>query len=544
LGWLSLLLAALTGVGLLTEERLFVGTFAIGSLAFLALYCMGHPFLKSYAFTIWVFAFVAASMFYPKGFMTWGGWDLGKLIVPLIQIIMFGMGTTLSLADFTRVLKMPWPVFIGFFLQFTIMPLVGFMLAKTFGFTNEIAAGVVLIGCCPSGVASNVMAYLAGGDVALSVTITSLTTLAAPIMTPLWMKALAGAFIKVEFLKMMFDIINMIIVPILAGLIAHRILYGRQRVFKQSGMLALMAAVGLVLALVIGGFAPATLFHYGNASFQKGGLVVGLLLIAVVTSVKLVVSVWLQASDRWMDKALPIVSMAAICCIIAVITARSRNDLLTVGPWLIGSSMIHNLLGYLMAYWLARAIRLKESACRTVAFEVGMQNGGMASALAMNVLKSPQAALASAIFGPWQNISGSILATYWHRKPVEAARPGGLSASEGGAAQPSRPRAGPSLWGPIIVLSLAVLSRIVAPLAVNSVKPRMGGYVGLAEWENRQTAVEGTFWVITFVLLAIGVVWLLYVIARRIPKMDTAEQREPSELRGGKDNGERDSEER
>ena len=124
-----------------------------------------------------------------------------------------------------------------------------------------------------------------------------------------------------------------------------------------------------------------------------------------------------------MDKALPIVSMAAICCIIAVITARSRNDLLTVGPWLIGSSMIHNFLGYLMAYWLARAIRLKESACRTVAFEVGMQNGGMASALAMNVLKSQQAALASAIFGPWQNISGSILATYWHRKPVETARP-------------------------------------------------------------------------------------------------------------------------
>jgi BASS family bile acid:Na+ symporter len=94
-----------------------------------------------------------------------------------------------------------------------------------------------------------------------------------------------------------------------------------------------------------------------------------------------------------------------------------------VGVLLIGSSMIHNLFGYLLAYWLARAIRLRESACRTVAFEVGMQNGGMASALAMNVLQSPQAALASAIFGPWQNISGSILATYWHRKPVEEARP-------------------------------------------------------------------------------------------------------------------------
>jgi len=423
LAWLAILLAATAIVMLVMGFRSEVGPLVIAALVSLALFCMRHPSLKSYAFTVWVFAFVAASMFYPQAFMTWAGWDLGKLIVPLIQIIMFGMGTTLSVADFTRVLKMPWPVFIGFFLQFTIMPLVGFTLAKAFGFSDAIAAGVVLIGCCPSGVASNVMAYLAGGDVALSVTITSLTTLAAPIMTPLWMKVLAGTFVEVEFLKMMFDIINMIIVPIVAGLIANRILYSRRQVFRQVWSLALMTAAGLLLAIALGRFAPTTLFHYGSASFQKGGLVVGLLLIAAVTVVKLVVSVWLKGPENWIDKALPLVSMAAICCIIAVITARSRNDLLTVGPWLIGSSMIHNLTGYLLAYWLARAIRLKESACRTVAFEVGMQNGGMASALAMNVLKSPQAALASAIFGPWQNISGSILATYWHRKPVQEAKP-------------------------------------------------------------------------------------------------------------------------
>ena len=429
LAGISFLLAAITVVMLLLGYRSEVGPFAVGALAFLALYCMRHPVFKSYAFTVWVFAFVAASMFYPQGFITWGDYKLKNLISPLIQIIMFGMGTTLSLADFTRVLKMPWPVFIGFTLQFTIMPLVGFVLAKAFGFPNEIAAGVVLIGCCPSGVASNVMAYLGRGDVALSVTITSCTTLAAPLMTPLWMKALAGAFIEVEFFKMMFEIINVIIVPILAGLVAHRILYSQQQVFRRSGTLALLAAVGVLLTLAVQGFVPTTLFQYGTASFQKGGLVVGLLLIAVVTLGKLIVSVWLHASERWMDKALPIVSMAAICCIIAVITAQSRNDLLTVGPWLIGSSMLHNLLGYLMAYGSARAIRLPESACRTVAFEVGMQNGGMASQLAMSVLQSPPAALASAIFGPWQNISGSILATYWHRKPVEAPRP--VSAASG-----------------------------------------------------------------------------------------------------------------
>ena len=253
---------------------------------------------------------------------------------------------------------------------------------------------------------------------ALSVTITSFTTLASPFITPFLMDKLAGQFIEVNPLKMMFEIINMIIVPIAAGLIANRILFSKRPVFQRGGALALIAAGGLLLVAGIMSFAPVVLFRYKDASLQRTGFVVGLSLIAGVTLVKLVVSVWLRRPGNWIDKALPLVSMAAICSIIAVITAGSRNDLLTVGPWLIGSSMIHNMLGYLMGYWLARAIRLNESACRTVAFEVGMQNGGMASALAMNVLKSPQAAVASAIFGPWQNVSGSILATYWHRKPI------------------------------------------------------------------------------------------------------------------------------
>ena len=137
---------------LVTGRRAWAGPALIAMFASLALYCMGHPFLKSFAFTVWVFAFVAASMVYPSAFMSWFGFDLGILIVPLIQIIMFGMGTTLSVADFGRVFKMPWPVFVGFVLQFSVMPLTGLVIAKTFGFESEIAAGVVLIGSCPGGV--------------------------------------------------------------------------------------------------------------------------------------------------------------------------------------------------------------------------------------------------------------------------------------------------------------------------------------------------------------------------------------------------------
>jgi bile acid:Na+ symporter, BASS family len=425
LAWASLLLAAIAVVGLLMGYRSPVQPLVVGALSFLALFCMRHPVLKSYAFTVWVFAFVSASVFYPQAFLKWGGYELKNLIVPLIQIIMFGMGTTLSVADFARVLKMPWPVFIGFVSHYVIMPLTGLTLAKTFGFPQEVAAGVVLIGCCPSGVASNVMAYLGGGNVALSVTVTSCSTLAAPLMTPILMQHLAGRFVEVEPLKMMLEIVNMIIVPIVAGLIANRILYSRRSLLQRGRALLLLGAVGVLLAAGIGFFVPASVFAIGKASL-KIGLVVGLLLIGTVALTKLVIDVWLQRPGKWMDKALPIVSMVAICCIIAVITATSIGnpktieELKQVGALLVIAVMIHNAVGYCVGYWLARAVRLEESACRTVAFEVGMQNGGMASALAMSTFNSVQAALAPAIFGPWQNISGSILATWWHRKPVEA----------------------------------------------------------------------------------------------------------------------------
>jgi len=217
---------------------------------------------------------------------------------------------------------------------------------------------------------------------------------------------------------MMFDIINMIIVPIVAGLVANRILYSRHKAFSRGGVLALIGAVTVLTAAGIGLLAPAAVYTYGDASLSKDGFVVGLLLIGVVALAKLVISVWLKGPENWMDKALPFVSMAGIVFIIAIITARSAEKLMTVGLRLIGAAIVLNFVGYVLGYWLSRLARLDESSCRTVAFEVGMQNGGMASSLAMNTLGSNLAALAPAIFGPWMNVSGSVLATWWHRKPV------------------------------------------------------------------------------------------------------------------------------
>jgi len=208
----------------------------------------------------------------------------------------------------------------------------------------------------------------------------------------------------------------MIIVPIVAGLFANRVLYSRKRWANSAGSLALVSALGTLFAL-------ATVFLKGDflgpLSTIKNGIIIGFALIGIVALSKLIVSVVLKGPENWMDKALPIVSMCGICFIIAIITARSQDMLLSVGLALIAVTVIHNFIGYVLGYWGARAAKLDEIVCRTVAFEVGMQNGGMASGIAMEVLKSASAALAPAIFGPWMNISGSMLATFWRRKPSQ-----------------------------------------------------------------------------------------------------------------------------
>ena len=288
-------------------------------------------------------------MAWPGLFNRWGGFETKVLIVPLIQVIMFGMGTTLSVADFARVLRMPWPVFVGIVLQFSVMPFVAWTLTRAFGFDAAIAAGVILVGSCPGGVASNVITYLAGGNVPLSVTMTACSTIVSPFATPALMKLLAGALVPVDFWAMTLDILKMIVLPVAAGLVVNRLLHGR---------------------------AP-----------------------------------WIKAS-------LPYVSMAGIAIIIAIITSLSRDKLLEVGPALILAVALHNGTGYLLGYGGARLLGLDERDARTVSIEVGLQNGGMASGLAIGALKSAEAALAPAIFGPWMNASGSVLASFWRRRPV------------------------------------------------------------------------------------------------------------------------------
>jgi BASS family bile acid:Na+ symporter len=326
------------------------GPFLILFFLFLATAFRDQKTLKGFSFATLIFGAVSLSMFYPAPFVQVGNFQMKSLIVPLLQIIMFGMGTAMSVKDFIGVVKMPKGVLVGLACQFTIMPILGFAIASLFGFPAEIAAGVVLIGSSPSGLASNVMAYLAKANVALSVTLTAVATMLAPLMTPMLMELFAGEFVPIDFWGMMWSIMRMVILPIIGGLLFNHFFHGK---------------------------------------------------------------------TPWLDKAMPILSMAGIALIIMIITAAGRDSLLSIGLFLIIAAILHNAVGYFLGYWGCRLFKMDERDCRTIALEVGMQNGGLASGIALEMGKVATVGLAPAVFGPWMNISGSSLALYWRDKDPE-----------------------------------------------------------------------------------------------------------------------------
>jgi BASS family bile acid:Na+ symporter len=316
---------------------------------FLALGLSDTP-LKGFRYTVWILAAVTAAMCFPQHLLRIGPVNLQdrRLILLMVQMVMFGMGTQMSIQDFLGIAKMPKGVLIGILCQYTIMPLVGFAIAKTFGFPAEIAAGIILIGSCSSGLASNVMNYIAGANLALSVTLTAVAQLLAPLCTPLWMKILAGEMVEVRFMQMMKEIILMVLLPVLVAFVYNAV-----------------------------------------------------------------------RKERWqrLHRLMPILSMTGIIYFTAVTTAAGRNHLLQIGVWLFLAAVLHNTFGYLLGYGTARLLGLDVNSSRTIAIEVGLQNGGMASGLAGAMGKLATVGLAAAIFSPWMNVSGSILANFWRKHP-------------------------------------------------------------------------------------------------------------------------------
>lgn len=300
-----------------------------------------------FGFAMAVIVFASAGFLAPGLFTwRWQGYEPRQAIVPLVQLTMLGMGLTLTAADFRRVLATPVVVALGVASQFGIMPLAGWAFTRLFGLTGEVAAGLILVGSCPGGVASNVITYVARANVPLSVTLTACTTLLSPLVTPLAMRLLAGRDVPIDAGEMCWSIVWVILAPVVAGLVVNR-------------------------------FAP-------GAARRLAGI-------------------------------LPPIAMAAICVIIAITVALAAADLRRVGLPLFAAAVCHNATGFALGYFAARAARLDVRDSRTVSIEVGIQNGGMATALALGALHSPAAALAAAVFGPWSALAAALLAAHWSR---------------------------------------------------------------------------------------------------------------------------------
>jgi BASS family bile acid:Na+ symporter len=275
--------------------------------------------------------------FAPQLFIGYKSW-----ITPLLGVVMFGMGLTLSAADFREVFRRPGDVAIGVVGHYIIMPGTAYLLAIALRLPPDIAVGVILVGCCPSGTASNVMTFLAKGDVALGVSIASVSTMIAPLVTPALVSLLAGKWMAINTESLFMDIVQVVIFPIVLGIVA-RTLFRRQ------------AAASV--------------------------------------------------------KALPLVSTIAIVLIIAIIVGLNQAKIMTNGLLILVAVILHNLLGFALGYLFARMFGMSLAKRKAVMLETGMQNSGLGAALAAAHF-SPLAAVPSALFSVWHNLSGSALATW------------------------------------------------------------------------------------------------------------------------------------
>ena len=264
----------------------------------------------------------------------------------MLGLIMFGMGLTLSPKDFHIVLSRPKDIIIGCLAQFTVMPLLAIGLSLLFSLPKELALGVILVGCCPGVTASNVITYLAKGDLALSVGMTATSTLLAPLLTPLLVWLLAGTMVNVDTAGMLLSIVYVVISPIIVGLLCQR---------------------------------------------------------------------FLPQLTRRVVPYLPAISSLMIAFVVGIVVSHNADRLLVGGMIVIIVVMLHNLLGLSVGWIIGRLLRLSHPKRVAISIEVGMQNSGLASSLAVTHFAAfPMAAIPGAIFSVWHNISGALAARFFN----------------------------------------------------------------------------------------------------------------------------------
>lgn len=295
-------------------------------------------------FPLWALLLSLLAFFVPGPFSS-----MSAGIVPLLTVIMLSMGLTLTARDFANVAKSRKALIVGVCLQFLIMPVAAWLVAKLFGFDDDLTVGMLLVGSVAGGTSSNVMCYLAKGDTALSISMTATSTIIGVFLTPVLVAFLAGQSIDVPVQPMLMALVKVVLLPVVIGVVLNEI-----------------------------------------------------------------AAKWV----RKIDMIFPYVSMFAILLIIAIVVALNAGTIASVGLIVACAVILHNAIGLCLGYGVTALLGFDRKICRTIAFEVGLQNSGLATALAMKFF-SPVSALPGTLFSVWHNISGSLLAGYWSRKPLD-----------------------------------------------------------------------------------------------------------------------------
>lgn len=292
-------------------------------------------------FSLWIILGVIAAYLNPEPFK-----PLAKYVPYCIMAVMLSMGLTVSVNDFKLIFSRPKDVFWGIVLRYMIMPFIALGITKVLDLPPVLAAGLILVGCCPSGVASNVMTFLSKGDTALSITVSTINTLIAPFITPFMFAWLVGTIVPVNASAILMDILKIVLIPVCLG--------------------------------------------------------------AVIRAV---------ASD-FVDKIMPIIPIVSVIAIFVTTSsgfALSAGSLANVAVIAVVAVVLHNILGLTTGYWAARGVGMPHFKGKAICFEIGMENGGLAMALAIAHL-APLAFIPAAIFNLVHNLTGPTLASYWREK--------------------------------------------------------------------------------------------------------------------------------
>ncbi|MFC6167066.1 bile acid:sodium symporter family protein [Acinetobacter terrestris] len=299
-------------------------------------------------FALWVILFAGIALLAPDLFI----W-LKAYIPWLLGIIMLGMGMTMTVDDFKGVLQSPKAVFIGVVAQFAVMPGLAYLLCKMMNLPSEIAIGVILVGCCPGGTASNVITYMAKGNTALSVACTSVSTLLAPLLTPAIFYLLASQWIEINASSMFISILQVVLFPIILGLIIRAVLKSKVESYIQVMPLISVIAIVAIVAAIIGG---------SKAQILESGLLI-LGVVALHNGLGYLVGFWASRLFKlpYADcKAVAVeVGMQNSGLGVALAAVHFSASPLTAVPSAI-FSLWHNISGPALAtYWASKANKMK-----------------------------------------------------------------------------------------------------------------------------------------------------------------------------------------